>query len=147
MFPFKTNRRKINTKLNDEEVENCLKRHIIKDRLFELTSNLNFVGHLESNFAKIELGQFPFKNAFRPIIILNWKNNEINSYLRLDYRIIFTCLMPLFVGIYLSIEEKMVTPIIVTLFLSILLLVIVYILFSYSKIQTLKQLDLIFKEF
>lgn len=150
MFPFKTNKKKIFTKLGDKEIKTCLKAYIKQSQLIEIGSDYEFIGKIESLFAKFGLGQWPSRNAFRPIVVMKWynngKNTEINSYLRLDIRIIFASFIPFLSGIYFSIEQNMIMPLIITFFLTLLLLIFSNIFYRYSMDLTINKLDVILED-
>jgi hypothetical protein len=151
MFPFKTNSQIINSHLNDEEIKSLLEKHINKKHVIQITNDSKFYGDIYSGFSKFELGQFPNRNAFRPIAVIKWYKKdlitEINSYIRLDNRItISVLLLPVF-GIYLTIDQHIILPFIISLLFALLLIFGLFQLFyNFSKKATLKELDKILQE-
>jgi len=109
-----------------------------------------FYGTVEPGYSQLELGQTPTKNAFRPVVILHWKpiekGTEISAYFRMDRRIIaINSVLPL-TGIYMSIQEQIILPFILTTLFS-LLLVFGLLQFAYRKSQktTIAGLTELFK--
>ena len=76
---------------------------------------------------QLELCQFSSRNAFRPIVIMNWNNSglttEVNSYLRLDYRITFMSFILFLFWILLSVKQHTLVPMLATFFLTIVLFI------------------------
>jgi hypothetical protein len=151
MFPFSTNRQKILTYLSEDEIKTCLKKYISEKRLFQIPNDFELYGKIQSRYSKFALGQFPFYNSFRPVVVISWNKKgpytEINSYFRLDFRIIIQILIIPVFGIYLSLKQHIIAPFITMLLFSIFLIfVLCQFFYRVSKKSTLDKLDILLKD-
>lgn len=152
MYPFKTNIIDFQTHLSSEEIYNYLKKKILSTGILKLESDEEFYGIVNSNNSKFYLGQFPSKNAFRPIVRIDWKQNnsltDVYCYLRLDYRIIIFFLSIPLSGAFIAIQKHMLLPFLFSLFFSFMLFygVIQFIYYKSIK-ETAKKLNLLLDTF
>ena len=145
MYPFKTDKQKIVTSISEKEVEEFFRNRIRKKKLIQVTADNVFYGKVESRHAKFELGQYPSRNSFTPIVILRWDKIEdetvIECYCRLDYRIVLTFLVLPLSGLYISIEQKTVIPLIVMSVIAVFFIFgLIQFAYNRSKNSTLEML-------
>ena len=150
MFPIKTDKQNLIANSTEKEVEVVLQNRIHKKKLIQITNDNEFYGKVKPRHSKFELGQFPSRNSFRPIVVMTWRRDEnitvIESYFRLDKRITLTFLILPLYGVYLSIIIQMLLPFIVTSLFTIILFVVIHIAYKNGKKSTKEKLLAIFDE-
>ena len=146
MYPFATDKKEFFTQKSEEEVKVYLEQKIYKKKFLQIRSDSKFYGKVNSNFAVFELGQFPTRNAWRPVIKLEWakyddRTRVISKYSLDKSMCLLYSILPFF-GIYISIEQNMIIPFVT---LTIIYLIIIFGMFQmayrYSKKSTTNFLN------
>ncbi len=145
VFPFRTDTITIVTNKTEDNLRAIISSNLESSKTFSLKDDTLFYGQLNSNDAKLEFGQFPQKNAFRPIIIIKWiPDNEkikVISFLRLDYGITFSLFLPFVAGIYQSILSQTLTPLVVCSLITCVMILLTKVMYKYSKKTSLIERD------
>lgn len=151
MFPFKTDSQKKHTNRSVLELGAYLNQKIAKKQLMQITYDNTFYGEVGQQKACFELGQTPIRNAFRPAVVLQWKDDEngaeIEWYFKLEQRItILFSILPL-MGLYLSFQNNLILPFVFATFLTLVMFGLVYWVYSKSKQSTKQHLTQLLNEF
>jgi hypothetical protein len=136
MFPFKTNIISFKTKIQEKEIQEKLEGLILKEVYFDIKSNNDLYGKIKKKYAVYTIGQFPFRNAFVPVVILEWKKSkeyvDMICYYRLDFRITFSIFVILASGMIISFQNWNLIPLFFVLIFTAFLLIVFNFIFRRS---------------
>lgn len=151
MFPFKTNVNHFQTYLSSEEINLFFSNKIFKDKFFKIKSNNIFYGTVKSQSLSCYLGQFPSRNAFRPIVVINWKQNhnltDVSYHLRLGYDVVSLFLSIPMLSFLITIQEYNIMPFLFSVVLTFILFFgIIQLLYFKSNKETFIKINNILDE-
>lgn len=146
MYPFSTDHFNLTVPLQEEQFKGAPKKEYHREEIFQITSSELFYGSIKKNMAFLELGQNPYRNSFRPQVVIKWQSEldglHIHGYYR-PYLIVSIVMLTIpFAGIQIGIEINSILPFITTFVLWIAVYFgLIQLFYKLSRKSTRKKVE------